>query len=206
MIKITNLKKVYQGRTVLDIGRLTVENGETVILLGHNGSGKSTLLKILADIIEATWGNIIKDENVLYLPQQSLPFNKTVKKNILYSLSGTKKEKEEAYEKVCALLKLKELENKNARTLSSGECQRLAIARLLCKKCDLLLLDEPTSAADTESRRLIVEAVKAYQKETGCILIVTTHIKEDAELFGGRKIVLTNGKLPLLREEDENNA
>lgn len=195
MIEIQNLKKVYGDRTVLDIPYLKIENHEKLILTGHNGSGKSTFLKILAGIIKADAGSVSLDGQLYYLPQQSIPFDKSVRKNILYALEGNKKEKETVCEEILKRLNLTHLKNKNAKTLSGGECQRLALGRVLAKKGDILLLDEPTSAADSESAKLIQKEIENYCKETGCILIMTTHSREEAESIDGRKIIFSDGKI-----------
>ena len=199
MTEIKGLKKIYGDRCVLDIESITINKGECVILKGHNGSGKSTLLKILAGTEKKTDGEISLDGQVYYLPQQSLPFNRSVRSNILYCLEGDRKSKNGLCDRVLEALNLKHLENKNAKTLSGGECQRLAIARVLCRKADIILLDEPTSAADRESRRLINEIICRYRKETGCTLIMTTHTGELPEADNMRIIELCDGKI--IKEE-----
>lgn len=195
MIKINVLKKIYGGRTVLDIPNLEIKKGECVILTGHNGSGKSTLLRILAGTENKTAGDVLTDGHIYYLPQQSLPFNKSVKNNILYCLDGKRKEKNELCEKILNAFNLKHLENKNAKTLSGGECQRLALARVFCKKGDIILLDEPTSAADSKGRQLINELISEYCEKTGCTLVMTTHTGEYPNLNYLRIIELCDGKI-----------
>ena len=195
MIKINNLKKLYGDRTVLDIKSLEIKKGECVVLTGHNGSGKSTFLKILAGTENKTEGDVFTKGQIYYLPQQSLPFNKSVKSNILYCLEGRKAEKNELCEKILDAFNLKYLENKNAKTLSGGECQRLALARVLCKKGDIILLDEPTSAADSKGRELINKLICEYCEKTGCTLVMTTHTGEYPKLKNLRIIELCDGKI-----------
>ncbi len=195
MIKINNLKMLYGERTVLDIPDLQINKGECVILTGHNGSGKSTLLKILAGTVKASEGKAVSDGQIYYLPQQSLPFNKKVKRNILFCLEGKRKEKNELCQSVLKAFDLKQFENKNAKTLSGGECQRLALARVLCKKGDIILLDEPSSAADSKGRRLINDLISRYCEKTGCTLVMTTHTGEYPEISNLRIIELCDGKI-----------
>ena len=195
MIKIKELKKLYGDRTVLDIPELEIKKGEHVILTGHNGSGKSTLLKILAGTENKTEGEVLTDGQIYYLPQQSLPFNKSVKSNILYCLDGRKQDKQKLCEELLDAFNLKHLENKNAKTLSGGECQRLALSRVLCKKGDIILLDEPSSAADSKGRELINHLISRYCEETGCTLVMTTHTGEFPKLDNLRIIELCDGKI-----------
>lgn len=199
MIEIKNLKKIYGDRCVLDIEKLSINKGECVILKGHNGSGKSTLLKILAGTESKTDGEIAMTGQAYYLPQQSLPFNRSVRSNILFCLDGERKSKNELCDRILDALNLKHLENKNAKTLSGGECQRLALARALCRKADIILLDEPSSAADTDGRRLINEIICKYRKETGCTVIMTTHTGELPETDNMRIVELCDGKI--IKEE-----
>ena len=133
--------------------------------------------------------------SVLYLPQQSIPFNKSVRNNLIFCLEGDKKSKNEICDRVLCAFNLKHLENKNAKTLSGGECQRLALARVLCRKTDIILLDEPSSAADTDGRRLINGLICRYRKETGCTVVMTTHTGELPKEEQMRIIELCDGKI-----------
>lgn len=195
MIKINNLKMLYGNRTVLDIPDLEIKKGECVILTGHNGSGKSTLLKILAGTVNKSEGEVSAEGQIYYLPQQSLPFNKSVKNNLLFCLEGKRHKQKELCRKLLCAFDLKHLENKNAKTLSGGECQRLALARVLCKKGDIFLLDEPSSAADSKGRGLINSLISQYCKETGCTLVMTTHTGEYPNISNLRIIELCDGKI-----------
>lgn len=195
MIEIKSLTKLYGDRRVLDIDYLNIKKGELVILKGHNGSGKSTLLKILAGIEEKSEGEVRTEGNIFYLPQQSVPFNRSVRSNLLFCLDTDKKSKNEICDRVLRAFNLKHLENKNAKTLSGGECQRLALARVLCRKSDIILLDEPSSAADSEGRRLINELICRYRNETGCTVVMTTHTGELPCEKKMRIIELCDGKI-----------
>ena len=194
MIEIVDITKKYGSRTVLDIPSLVFNKGETVVIAGPNGSGKSTLLKILAGILSADSGTVSADGKVLYLPQQSMPFSMSVRKNILFSLES-KSDKDKKCDEILEKLNLKALENKSAKTLSGGECQRLALARVLVNDCDFLVLDEPSSAADIEGNELIEKAILDYKKQTGCGVIMTTHSPRQALNLADRIIMLCDGKV-----------
>ena len=194
MIKLNNIKKTYGERTILEIESLTFNKGETVAVVGPNGSGKSTLLKIIADTIKTDEGELEIDGKILYLPQQSLPFRKSVKKNILYSM-GNSDNKDIRCDEILKQLGLSHLADKNAKGLSGGEAQRLALGRVLVNEGDFLLLDEPSSAADIEGTETIEKAIIDYKNKTGCCVIMTTHSPVQALKLADRIIMLNSGKI-----------
>lgn len=194
MIEIKNLTKKYGDRTVLNISALTVKKGETVVIVGPNGSGKSTLLKILAGVLSESTGEINTHGDIYYLPQQSIPFRKTVRKNLLFSVRGGT-DKEKTAEKIISLLSLSELADKNASGLSGGECQRLALGRVLVNEGDFLLLDEPSSAADIEGTEIIEKAIAEYKNKTGCGILMTTHSPGQARRLADRIVILHKGEI-----------
>lgn len=192
MLEIKSLKKSYGERTVLNIDSLCVKKGETVVIVGPNGSGKSTLIKIIAGIIKQDCGEIILNCKPYYLPQQSVAFSSTVRKNILFSAED-KDHRERKCDEILTELELSHLSDKKATTLSGGECQRLALARVLVNSSQLLLLDEPSSAADIEGAELIENAIIKYKQETGCGILMTTHSPKQAAALADRIIMLHNG-------------
>lgn len=194
MIEIYNLKKIYGDRTVLQIDDLSVKKGETVVVVGPNGSGKSTLLKILSGTLEKTEGEIHVDGEVYYLPQQSIPFGKSVRKNIIFSAQDST-DVEKRCEDVLSQLTLSHLADKNAKGLSGGECQRLALGRIIINKCDFLLLDEPSSAADIEGTEIIEKVIRRYKEETGCGILMTTHSPRQARDLADRVVMLHEGRV-----------
>lgn len=194
MIEIKAITKKYGERTVLDIDYLKVKKGETLVIVGPNGSGKSTLLKIISGIIKADSGELSVNGRLLYLPQSSIPFSKTVEKNILFSLSD-KTNGEEKCKDILSRLNLIHLKDKNAKTLSGGECQRLALSRLLVNEADFLVLDEPSSAADVEGAEVTEKAVREYKQKHGCGIIMTTHSPKQAKTMGDRIIILCDGRI-----------
>jgi ABC-type multidrug transport system ATPase subunit len=190
MVEIKNLKKIYGERTVLDIPALEFGDGETAALAGANGSGKTTLLKILAGIIKESEGGFHIPGNVLYMPQSSYAFRGDTLRNITIS-GADKKEALELLEK----LELSHLAGKKAKSLSGGELQRLSLCRVLSRKCGLLLLDEPTSACDAKGAELVINAIKDYQRECGCTVIMSTHSPLLAANAADRLIILNGGKV-----------
>lgn len=193
MPEISNLTKRYGEKTVLSIDSLMIAKGETLAVTGPNGSGKSTLLKVLTGLIKADSGTADGFGKILSMPQSSYAFSMSVEKNVLYAMDGDMKA--ERAEKILKLLGLYELKNQNAKKLSGGETQRLALARLLVNECDTLLLDEPSGAVDIDGADCVWEAIEKYKKETGCTVIFSTHSPFEAGKHADRIILLHEGKM-----------
>ena len=190
MIEITNLKKRYGERTVLDIPELTIADGEAVAFAGPNGSGKTTLLRILAGLLKKSGGEIAAPEKKLCMPQQSYAFKGDLIKNITVSGADS-----ETAKRLLERVELSHLADKKAASLSGGELQRLSLCRVLSIPCELLLLDEPTSACDAKGAALVIEAIKAYQIITGCTVLMSTHSPVLAAKAADRLIFLNNGRI-----------
>ena len=193
MPDISQLTKHYGEKTVLSIDSLKIKKGETLAVTGPNGSGKSTLLKILSGLIKADSGTADGFGKVLYMPQSSYAFSMSVEKNVLYAMSGD--DKAERAEKILKRLGLSDLKDRNAKKLSGGETQRLALARLLCCECDTLVLDEPSGAVDIDGTDYVWRAIEEYKKENGCTVIFSTHSPFEAGRHAERIILLHKGKI-----------
>ena len=181
--------KTYDGRMVLDFPGLELKSGKIYAILGANGSGKSTFSRIAAGILPADQKCRISG-SVGYLPQKPYAFRASVKKNIL--LTGGEEEKAAA---LMDALQIRHLEKKRADRLSGGETARMALARLMMKRYDLVILDEPTAAMDMETTSAAEELILKYAKETGCILILVTHSLQQARRVADEAIYFHKGKL-----------
>ena len=193
MPDISQLTKHYGEKTILSVDSLKIKKGETLAVTGPNGSGKSTLLKILSGLIKADSGTADGFGKVLYMPQSSYAFSMSVEKNVLYAMSGD--DKAERAEKILKRLGLSDLKDRNAKKLSGGETQRLALARLLCCECDTLVLDEPSGAVDIDGTDYVWRAIEEYKKENGCTVIFSTHSPFEAGRHAERIILLHKGKI-----------
>lgn len=189
MVRFENIKKYYGEKLVLDINSLSINQGETVALVGANGSGKSTMLRLISRIITPSEGNVVTDGEIAYMPQKSYAFNKSVIKNVLL---GSKASKEKA-EQLLSQMEVSEFANKNAKNLSGGELQRVALCRVLARRSKLLLLDEPTSEMDLHSTNVAENAILDYIKEEKTTLIFSTHSPSQARKLADRIIILNNG-------------
>ena len=190
-MKIAPFSKTYEGRTVLNFPGLELEPGTVYAVIGANGSGKSTLAKVLAGIIAPDRrGKLLDGGTVGYMPQKNYAFRMSTRANIL--LNGTDKARAE---ELMDALQLRPLADKRADRLSGGETARMALARLMMKKYDLVILDEPTAAMDMETTLLSEERIGQYVRETGCALILVTHSLQQARRLADRVLYLHKGRL-----------
>ena len=190
-MKIAPFSKTYDGVRVLDFPGMELQPGKIYAVIGANGSGKSTLAKILSGIIKADGrGRLCDAAAVGYMPQKNYAFRMSTRANLL--LNG--KEEERALRLMDAL-QLRHLEEKRADRLSGGETARMALARLMMRSYDLVILDEPTAAMDMETTLLAEEQIAAYVRESGCALILVTHSLQQARRIAQEALYFHKGKL-----------
>jgi tungstate transport system ATP-binding protein len=207
----SDIWKSYNGNQVLKSCSFSFQNHGIYVLTGPNGCGKSTFLRICALIELPDSGEInyfsgdkiiqkdleLKRRITLLLPRIGV-FNTTVFKNIAYGLTirGIKHaEAEKKINKVLDFVQLSHKKNQNALTLSSGETQRLGIARALVIEPEILFLDEPTASIDRKNVEIIEDIIlnmKNYHKAT---VVMTTHNMEQAGRLADKLLVLQNGEL-----------
>lgn len=202
MIEITNLKKSFGDRVLFEDLNLKIDTGEFIVFSGVSGCGKTTLLSMIGSLENFDSGKIIVDgidirnrrnqqkylsNKVGFLFQNfALIEEKTVKEN----LAVIKKNNRSDVDMGTALKRvgLVGAEEKKVYTLSGGEQQRVAIARLMIKKCDLILCDEPTGSLDRANGERIMSILQEMNRE-GKTVILVTH-DELYKKSGGRIIEL----------------
>lgn len=190
-MKILPFSKTYEGRCVLDYPGMEVIPGKIYAVIGANGSGKSTFARILSGILPADKkGKHVSGGTIGYMPQKNYAFRMTTKANIL--LNGKDEARSNA---LMDAIGLRELENKRADRLSGGETARMALVRLMMKRYDVVLLDEPTAAMDMETTLLSEKLIVEYVRETGCALILVTHSLQQARRIADEVLYFHKGKL-----------
>ncbi len=169
---------------------ISVKAGEIYALLGGNGSGKSTLLKALAGIIKPLGGKVRygKGARIAYLPQE--PYELFTQETVSEELAVVCAE----YEEIAQRFKLNGLMDKHPYDLSGGEVQRLAMAKLMLKAPDILLLDEPTKGMDAAFRTEFAEYLTEIA-EKGTAVLLVTHDTELAALCAYRCGMLFGGEI-----------
>lgn len=201
LLNISNLKKIYhtkQGETLaVDSFSYNLMPNEFVSIVGPSGCGKSTILSILAGSLDKTDGFI--DNNSLtfgYMLQNDCLFEfRTILDNCLLGLEIRKKLNDENKEYVINLLNkygLGEFINSYPSNLSGGMRQRVALIRTLALKPDILLLDEPFSSLDYQTRLNVSSDVLKIIKAEGKAAIMVTHNLEEALTMSDKVIVMTN--------------
>lgn len=181
--------KTYHGVKVLDFPGLELQPGKIYAILGANGSGKSTFAKIAAGVLPADQKCRIPG-SVGYLPQKPYAFRMTLRRNILLTAG-----RPERADELMRTLSLAELKEKRADRLSGGETARMAMARLMMKRYDMVILDEPTAAMDMESTSAAEELILKYVRETDCVLILVTHSLQQARRVADEAIYFHKGRL-----------
>ena len=190
-MKISAFSKTYDGVSVLDFPGMEMKKGTVYAIIGANGSGKSTFAKILTGVLPADRkGKLMDAASVGYMPQKNYAFRMSTKANIL--LNG--KDEARAADLMDAL-QIRHLENKRADKLSGGETARMALARLMMRRYDVVILDEPTAAMDMETTSLSEDLILRYVKETGCTLILVTHSLQQARRVADEVLYFHKGKL-----------
>jgi molybdate transport system ATP-binding protein len=199
----------------LDIS-LRVENGEILVLMGDNGAGKSTTLNILAGLVHPDTGKIringmvvcdaetgtdipVEHRQIGYVFQRSAVFpHLTVAENIAFGLRAQHRDPSFTDAQVSRWLErmnIGDLAGVKAAGLSGGQKQRVALARALATEPSLLMLDEPFSGLDTESRRSVKVVVQQCVSELKVPCIMVTHRHGDARDTGDRICRIVRGQI-----------
>ena len=202
LLSISNLSKAYHSveDIVLALDNISFDvcEDEFICIVGPSGCGKSTILSIIGNLIEKSSGDIIfyKDLTIGYMLQNDCLFEwKNILDNCLMGLKISNKLTAENIEYVISLLKtygLYEFKDKYPSSLSGGMRQRIALIRTLALKPDVLLLDEPLSALDAQSRLAIGEDIYKIIKQEKKTAIMVTHDLSEAISMSDKVIVLSN--------------
>jgi ABC-type sulfate/molybdate transport systems ATPase subunit len=194
--------------------KVQVKPNEVLVLMGENGAGKSTVLNILSGLLNPDTGSIrlngkslfestsavsvpVEARNIGYVFQNSTAFpHLSVAENVAYGMKTRHMRKDRIAEQVDFWMRrmdIRNLANIKAGKLSGGQKQRIAIARALAINPDLLMLDEPFTALDTESRQFVQEAVRTCVSDLHIPCVIVTHRVADAREMGDRVYLLNRG-------------
>ena len=211
LLLFRGIEKTYAETNILRNVDISLYPGKCILLSGNNGSGKTTLLKIIAGLeapsraeIEfsgksQSWKSAIRSirREIIYLHQQPYLLSGTVESNVSYGLRFTNLNRKQLRESVKEALEwagLADVAKHQAKTLSGGVQQRVAFTRAWILKPKVLLLDEPMTNMDIESREQACDLLKRMKSE-GMSIVLTSH---DMNIFDGlidSHFSLSDGKL-----------
>ena len=214
MLKLTNIRKSYGEKVILDDVSFSVEAGEYIAIMGESGSGKSTLLNLIAGLdtpdsgtVEIAGNNLaaLDDDIRTKVRARTIGFvfqafhllpHLSVSHNVALPLAIAGTKVAERDEKARAILKsfgLTGRETSLPRELSGGEMQRAAIARALIHEPKLILADEPTGNLDSRNAEPVLNLLRQQIKDRGACGILVTHSLAAAQT-ADRIVVLKDGK------------
>lgn len=204
------LLKDVKYKDILNIKSLSIEAGQATSIVGQSGSGKTTILRLLNKLISCDSGDIrykgvsLREldsvslrREVVMLAQSPAIFEGSVRDNLTIGLHFSERPlpSDDELSRTLTLVKLSKNLNSDAESLSGGEKQRLALARVLLMKPSVLLLDEPSSALDEETEDIIMNSLLAYVKQSGSTLVMVTHSKRVAYQYSNRIVEIRNGSI-----------
>ena len=206
-IEIKNICKSFEGKnknlSVLKDINLTINDGELICLLGPSGCGKTTLLRLIAGLEQPSSGEIIANGEVVKKPsgdravifqQYSLFPWLTVLQNVTFGLEmtkkGTKEENIAAAERYLESVGLIDFKDSYPHELSGGMRQRVAIIRSLLNHSPILLMDEPFSAVDMQTRHKLQEQLIGVWKRFKNTIVFVTHDVDEAVYLADKIVIL----------------
>ena len=211
LLLFRGIEKTYAETNILRNVDISLYPGKCILLSGNNGSGKTTLLKIIAGLVAPSraeielsgkshsWKSAIRSirREIIYLHQQPYLLSGTVESNVSYGLRFTslnRKQLRESLKEALEWAGLADVAKHQAKTLSGGVQQRVAFTRAWILKPKVLLLDEPMTNMDIESREQACDLLKRMKSE-GMSIVLTSH---DMNIFDGlidSHFSLSDGKL-----------
>jgi tungstate transport system ATP-binding protein len=218
MLELRGVRHRYGKRLVLDLEQFTVPRGAVVAVVGHNGAGKSTLLRLLALLEAPTEGQVLLNgvavprrataalrRRVTLVEQRPVLFRGTVLENLVYGLQLRGLGRAAVHGiigDVVDRLGLQPLLHRSRAELSDGEVQRVAVARALALRTDVLLLDEPASSADSAAAGALYRALAAERAARPVTVCVASHQLEDAYRWADDIRALADGRLSPVTPEN----
>lgn len=199
-VDVRNISKYYDNLEVLANISFQVNKTEFFVIMGPSGCGKTTLLKIIAGIENPSSGSVLingeppnpRVQSIGYVFQEDSLFPwRTVEENIRFGLEIKRLSSESTIKEIISLVGLKGFEHYYPRQISGGMRKRAAIARALAVNPILLLMDEPFSDLDAQTRWIMCRKLWEIHKELKKTTILVTHDIEEAVYLGDRIMVLT---------------
>ncbi len=224
MIDIRHVYQTFGNRHILKDVSLSIQDGETMVILGASGSGKSTLLKLIIGLLRPTSGEVlVNGKDMAKLSEQELNEERrhmgmvfqysalfdsmNVKENVAFGLRMHTKLSEEEIEKVVQeklkLVGLEGIEDLMPSSLSGGMKKRVSLARAIALEPDIILYDEPTAGLDPIRSTDISLLIRNTQKVMHATSVVVTHDLKSAEMIADRMAFLYEGSFLAIGKPEE---
>ncbi|MGH2646561.1 MAG: sulfate/molybdate ABC transporter ATP-binding protein [Ginsengibacter sp.] len=190
---------------------IDIEQGEFITIYGNSGAGKTSVLRMLAGLLQPDKGLITVNSKTWFdsnnkinvKPQQrkmgfvfqhySLFPNMTIKENLLFALS--KGQDKQIINELISIIELGDLQHRKPGKLSGGQMQRVALARALVRKPEILVLDEPLSALDTNMRMKLQDYILKLHRQFNLITILVSHDPGEVIKMSNKIFILENGRI-----------
>jgi ABC-2 type transport system ATP-binding protein len=208
-IDVEHLTKRYRAALAVDSISFNVKLGETVGLLGGNGAGKTTTIAMLLGLLVPTSGRIhvlghdmARDRFAALArlnfssPYVALPARLTVRENLrVYAHLYNVRQVERRIGELADELDLHGLLNRRAGQLSAGQKTRVALAKSLINKPELLLLDEPTASLDPDTGDMVRSWLERYRADSGCTILLASHNMDEVARLCGTVLMMKQGRI-----------
>ena len=211
LMELVGLQQRHGSRITLKGVSLNIEKGEILAIIGPTGAGKTTLLRLIDQLDQPASGKVLFDgrevtprlrtevrRQISMVLQKPVVFDASVYDNVAYPLRVRKYRRKAIPEKVITMLQtvgLDGYQKRNARTLSGGETQKVALARALVTDPQVLLLDEPTANLDPVSLNSIEEFILRFNRDKGMTIVIATHEMAQGQRLAHRIGVMMDGEL-----------
>ncbi len=224
MIELRHVYKSFGSREILRDVNLSVNDGETMVVLGASGSGKSTILKLIIGLMKPDRGEVlVNGKDMALLSEESLNEARrrmgmvfqysalfdslNIKENVAFGLRMHEKLSEEEIDRVVAeklhMVGLSDIEDLMPSSLSGGMKKRVSLARAIALNPELILYDEPTAGLDPIMSTAISQLIRRMQREMKATSIVVTHDMTSANVVADRMAFLYKGSFLVCGKPDE---
>jgi ABC-type sugar transport system ATPase subunit len=198
-LELDGVRVEREGRLVLAIPFLRLRGGRTTAVLGPNGSGKTTLLRVIAGLERQRTGHVHGGSSqVAYVFQEEVFLRRSVRKNLELGLRLRNVPEAERHERVAAaasLLGISHLLDRRADRLSGGEGKRVNLARALCLRASLVLLDEPLAGLDGRTYSRLLDELPQLLAAFDATTLLVTHDRHEALRLAQDLVVLVEGRV-----------
>ncbi|WP_086463927.1 ABC transporter ATP-binding protein [Oceanibaculum nanhaiense] len=213
VLEVQSLRKEYRSRertvTAVDGIDFAIAAGKTVALLGGNGAGKTTTLSMLLGLLIPTSGSIrILGEDMVrhryrVLPRMNfsspyveLPHRLTVAQNLgIYARLYGVRDRKMRIAEIAADMDIEALLDRPAGKLSAGQKTRVALAKALLNRPDVLLLDEPTASLDPDTADWVRQYLRRYQQDSGATILLASHNMQEVERLCDDVLMMRAGRI-----------